>query len=404
MGVARSGYTIIVSTVICFVSLVATLGAAFADECADDDALKKHVMLLEARGSGGKDPRHASGVLVHSSGLVLTTFALIKDLELKDNKKLELMGLMDEGTLTEFNINLIAPVALKQKATILGFDSRRSILLLKVSLSNDDALQPIPVSSRSMKGELDLCFVGYDEDGMVPTVKSAQSGESTTGVHWRTDIGVDARTLGGAVIRQENGELAGLISNNSDGGTEFLPIEFTDTLLSQLFIARIVSYMEPLQWKLDWKLAVQSDILTVEAKHYMGGGPNVDFIKLVITCRATVLAAGGKVEPSRCGYVEPPCALEARAKEPAVFEYELSDAFKKIARAFEAGDKYEKVFLQFTVTPLLKSQVKSRSNGCWEPDMTLVGSKTVENKFEQPIQRDVEVKEFSMITKYSTAD
>lgn len=36
--------------------------------------------------------------------------------------------------------------------------------------------------------------------------------------------------------------------------------------------------------------------------------------------------------------------------------------------------------------------------------MTLVGSKTVENKFEQPIQRDVEVKEFSMITKYSTAD
>lgn len=319
---------------------------------------------------------------------------------------------MDDQTLENIEIRLIAPVALNQKARILGVDVRRSLLLLKISiLSQDDVdLEPVPVSSRSMKGELALCFVGYEKDEKAPTINSVHSSKSTTGVHWRTnDLEVDTSALGGAVIRQETGELGGLISNTNGGGTDFLPIEYTDTLLSQLFIARIVSYMEPLQWKLDWNLEVQMNedqtVLIIEAKHYMGGGPKVDFIKLAIQCVGTPAVPQAEMKRSVCGTFEPQCVLEAPVEQldRSVFVLDLSDGFQEIAPVFKnlnKGLKYEKVTLEFTVTPLLKSEVKHQKDGCWVQDQIIRDNRKVENKFEKPIEIVKELQDFSIITRH----
>lgn len=240
--------------------LLATLGgAAIGATCADVPPadLASHVVMLEA--DNPSDPnigdQHATGIIVSDSGLVLTAFDLIEQLgvrandlfsmtaeELQDNVRIRLPQLRDtSGQLPEIT------------ATILGHDWRRNLLLLKMppiaTLSN--GLAAATLTRRTMVPGERVCFMGFRQSeqtqAFAPVLTANAQTWPTAEINWRAEgQTVFNSEMGGAVLDQENA-LVGMLVGQDGQAALFLPIEYADTLLSQLFISRIMRDLENFQ-------------------------------------------------------------------------------------------------------------------------------------------------------------
>jgi hypothetical protein len=98
-------------------------------------------------------------------------------------------------------------------------------------------------------GTTDVCVVGFRE--FEPGKFHAEPRHKITrtagsDILWHLGFRADLPEMGGAVIDPADGSLLGIIVGSAGDSTDFLPIEFADTLLSQVFIARIMRDMDSL--------------------------------------------------------------------------------------------------------------------------------------------------------------
>lgn len=207
----------------------------------DCDRFEHHVVLLQVERTDRDDipVRNGTGIVVTETGLVLTTWDLLGDLrpvqliEAQDNEPGKLADFSELAKITGPDTNV--------PAVIYGYDWHRNLLLLKMEGLDDR--EPVEIARGRIRPNVWACAIGFDDNRDVPpSIARRVVRNNDKDFTFRLDQhAMDNTSVGGAVIDQASGELIGVLV---DGEADFLPVQFVDTLLSQLFISRIMRDLE----------------------------------------------------------------------------------------------------------------------------------------------------------------
>ena len=243
----------VLSAVLLCVVLASPVQTALArcEDQLDGDKIKKHVVYLQAERTGQTSAKNATGILVAETGLVLTTFELIENLGVKIATK-ELLDPKELNRKITIKLPHWKVGGQSAVAWIIGHDWRRGVLLLKIPLDgeNSPAKKPVPLSRKLINSIKSVCFVFYRKTGATTKLMVSREPAEIEGTHqitWSASHETrDLSELGGAVLNAADGTLVGMSMRTSDDtkSTNFLPIEFADTLLSQVFIAKIMRELD----------------------------------------------------------------------------------------------------------------------------------------------------------------
>jgi hypothetical protein len=230
----------------------APLTAACLDRAHSD--ARHHVVLLEYqhRADNGAllETTRSTGTLVSETGLVLTSYSLLLDADMGPQKLLSHSSgspspraLSVDVWATEKTDN--APNA---RGIVIGHDWRRDLLLVKIPHSSvlelgliapQLARDPVQIRDR-------ICLAGFLEQGAGYAAIPSEDTHSVTArdqVKWKINGYAPSRPeAGSAVLDHRDGTLLGLLVADYDDAV-FLPIEFADRLLSQVFISDILEEM-----------------------------------------------------------------------------------------------------------------------------------------------------------------
>lgn len=211
-----------------------------------EQALQAHVVRIEITPPDPAAPQTASGVIVSNSGLVLS-----------DYRMLETAGVLPNNLLNRDQIEAVTfaiPHRLDaegnpMQAQLIGFDWRRNLILLKMPPidPNETELKEAPLARAPVRHQELVCPVGYVQEGAGYSARVASDPlTATIGTGIYRSLARDANAFpnsqyGGPVLRgAPPHDLVGMLVYSPNGSPQrFLPIEYADTLLSQLFISRI---------------------------------------------------------------------------------------------------------------------------------------------------------------------
>ncbi len=287
-------------------------------ECPPIDKLKKHVVFLEAFKSGDSNNcQKATGVLVSNKGLLLTVYALAKELRLEPSQFYQKNSyeIYVKKKLTDRNDDIL-------KAYIIDYNEQRGLLLLKFDAEKADVMGLIPpkISQTPETPEMKICSVGYASasDAVIKEGKiEGNDVEVLDQCLITTDFDFKLNQRGSPIFDHE-GKLIGIASAHTKGDNIlkfFVPIEYADVLLSQVLISdlrdqllemvdrprepgtsddaitirlqQIDDIIKELRNQIDWTSKVQSSSSCgyyINFKKLVGGPPTIDnatfFIKV----------------------------------------------------------------------------------------------------------------------------
>lgn len=235
--------------------LPGVLGLVFAASAAMPEcsvgsgiAVTRHVVAVMSEDPTSPLHNLRTGILLTDTGIVLT----VLNPSLQDRT-------VDGANLLASNISQLKvkvfsnDLAVEDAVTgvIFGNDWRRNLVVIKLAPADVTklAIQPLALVGFTGGATSDVCIVGFKE-----TEPATYTALATDGIprmpgreiQWVMTHRTDISEVGGAVIDPADGSLLGIIVGQSGETTDYLPIEFADTLLSQIFIARIMRDMESL--------------------------------------------------------------------------------------------------------------------------------------------------------------
>ncbi len=185
-----------------------------------------------------------TGILVSDRGLILTVRRVNSPGAPNDPSAVDMLGMQIDDLSVNVSTKEDGDTA---NGVIIGHDWPRNLVLIKIQ--EDDVarlgLVPAPAAGFSGKSGGLVCLLGY-RDGDPNEATGPLQARSTGDIRWEVDHTADISELGGAVIAPETGALVGIVESRTGNVTRYLPIEFADTLMSQVFIARIIREMENL--------------------------------------------------------------------------------------------------------------------------------------------------------------
>ncbi|MDJ0995050.1 MAG: hypothetical protein QNI90_15845, partial [Dinoroseobacter sp.] len=235
--------------------LFSAVGLTLAGGHADtkpvcDEALKAHAVQISIEVPGLSRPTVATGTIVSNNGLVLSHYWALEAAGIQPNSLLD----RDQLETLKFTIpHRRDASAAPMQAQLIGFDWRRNLILLKMPpiASTEAGLREASLSRVPVRRREAVCPVGFvaDPDGGGDKYRVKVADDPflvTTGSGIYNAISEPAAQFpnsqsGGPVLRGVPPyDLVGMLVNSPNGTEQrFLPIEYADTLLSQLFISQI---------------------------------------------------------------------------------------------------------------------------------------------------------------------
>jgi hypothetical protein len=220
-----------------------TAGGAAAASCEGVGA-DTHVVVLEAMDATSPLSRRRSGVLISSSGLILSVLNLEDD-------GIGAAGMLNTAA-SALRVNVWTGGTPRNQAVagvVFGYDAPRNLIAIKIS-DQDVArlgLEEIRFGRMSGNPPAQVCLAGFREFGdrmnVTTTGNIARLGDG--GIHGILDHSAQHTQMGGAVLDPAGG-LLGIVMQSDGAITRYLPIEYADTLISQVFIGRIMKEMDSL--------------------------------------------------------------------------------------------------------------------------------------------------------------
>ena len=301
---------------------------------------------------------HATGFIVSTNGLVLTTYQLISDLGEQ----------VDPST-----VKLRASIGRKQEEPGLYVSIIDAIIdteLLLLKLRSGDNFSPVELSAASLHNHDDPIY----SSGFVhslPHLPANRLGnvvqqDGPGGYTWTVQIQFEYGQ-GGSPVYNKEGQVIGI----SKGGTlsvansYMIPVEFADALLAQVRLRSIQQALdryEILNTKLDWKATLikaydQTTIRIVYDK-YLKGGPHVDKVSVDIEAfwrNKKKVAVFSKLGPLVLSNRQPLNESNNSNRNGGAFEIAHTLAWGKIREEQKRGniDSEEFIWLVITIEPTL---------------------------------------------------
>ncbi|MFN3524871.1 MAG: hypothetical protein ACK4YU_02175 [Paracoccus sp. (in: a-proteobacteria)] len=224
--------------------ILLTAGGGAAASCEGVGA-NTHLVVLEAQDAASPLSRRRSGVLISRSGLILSV------LNLEEN------GIGASGMLntdpSALRVNVWSDRTPRDQAVagvVFGYDAPRNLIAIKISDQDVARLGLDEIGFGRMSGNppAKVCLAGFREFGgrmnVTTTGNITRLGDG--GIHGILDHSAQHTQMGGAVLDPTDGGLLGVVMQSDGAVTQYLPIEYADTLISQVFIGRIMKEMDSL--------------------------------------------------------------------------------------------------------------------------------------------------------------
>ena len=223
--------------------------AAMPDCAVDGDVpVTRHVVAVQSDDPTSPLRNLRTGILLTDTGIVLTV--LNPSLAEPTVNGADLLATdISQLTVKVFSNDLGADDAVT--GVVFGNDWRRNLVVIKLAQADVAklAVEPLALVGFTGGATSDVCIVGFKETEPDTYTALATDGIPRmpgTKILWTMDLRTATSQTGGAVIDPADGSLLGIIVGQRGDTTDYLPIEFADTLLSQVFIARIMRDMDSL--------------------------------------------------------------------------------------------------------------------------------------------------------------
>lgn len=284
-----------------------------------DEAVRGSLVHLHVSGrteTGEPLEESASGFFVSKSGLILTVYHAISKLGRIVPESLEIKARIgdDEGQPYE--------------ASIVDGNPNLDLLLLKIDEGHDRKIVPVTLGQASgVSSDDELRLQGFSKGREHDTRKGTiTSRDSRAGTLWKTDIGIDAGMSGGPVY-DASGAVVGIAKGEEQDSdiNYIIPIEFADTLITQILFQDIREKMQRLadliggapdapqiagrgkmyerlveletaiatmQNKFEWSATIVNDNLEVKYKKALPGGIAPEALAVKFLVKGTSITTG----------------------------------------------------------------------------------------------------------------
>lgn len=204
-----------------------------------------HLVVLDAENPTSRMNGPRTGILVSGSGLILSVLN-------REPGGIDATDMLNMA-VNDLRVNVWSDQVPRQDSAagvIFGHDARRNLIAIKIS---DQDVARLGLTEIRFGRLADLprsrvCIAGFREAGdrlHVASTGDIRAGNGG-GIHGVLDHRARHSEMGGAVLDPSDGGLLGIVVEENGDATQFLPIEFADTLMSQVFIGRIMKEMDAL--------------------------------------------------------------------------------------------------------------------------------------------------------------
>ena len=217
------------------------------------EQIRLSLVHLKATGQVGSDPNtsqeiqtFATGFLISSDGLVLTTHQLISEL---GDVQAQTVGI--EARIGDKSADI-------RPAAIIDANTNADLLLLKLPPPSGDDYLPAQLGDAYEYDYGDVIYTsGFPEDISYKTDDGkieATEGPARHAYLWTTDMKFEDG-LSGSPIYNDEGKVLGISKSLGSGALSMIPIGFPDALIAQVRLRDIktaMDYFNPLRAKMDW--------------------------------------------------------------------------------------------------------------------------------------------------------
>ncbi|WP_162683478.1 hypothetical protein [Rhodobacteraceae bacterium DSL-40] len=222
---------------------------ATAQNCGEEDPpLSRQVVMLASDEAGAilHDPR--TGVLVSESGLVLSILNLSATAT-----EINATDLL-EAPLEKLKVQTWSDIVDRPAAAagiIIGHDWRRNLVLVKIPDDEVTRLELVPATLAGFNDSSQdaVCLIGFRQNNQnryraeVPASVNPRPGLD---IRWTVEHKIEREEIGGGIFDSIGGALLGIVESQDGDETRYLPVEYADTLMSQVYIALIMRQMDDL--------------------------------------------------------------------------------------------------------------------------------------------------------------
>lgn len=224
------------------------LGPALADcTLVNNMSPIEQVVLIDASDAGGPVKGERTGILVTDNGVVLS--ALRRGDADRDLGTQAMLG-HDLATLKVRVRSATTSTDVSVEGLIFGYDARRNLLVIKITPEDVKrlGLKKAPIVGFAATAPDEVCLVGFRREGASVRAQVSDGLVPKLGpdIRWSFRYDKYYEETGSAVLDARTGDLVGIVTEQVDSETRYLPIEYADTVLSQVFLTRIVRELEQL--------------------------------------------------------------------------------------------------------------------------------------------------------------